>query len=71
MSRSTPPAANQKTAALTITSRGASFWRCGLAFSAAPRVIPVSALTEDQVATLRAEPQLIVVDTEAEISPAA
>ncbi len=50
--------------ALKIVSRPESFRRAGYAFTGAATTIPLADLTDDQVAALRAEPQLVVVDTE-------
>jgi hypothetical protein len=56
------PAAGPADRGLQIVSRPASFWRCGRQFSAEPTVIALSELSEDEVATLKAEPMLAVAE---------
>lgn len=58
-------AANVPQPALRIISRRESFWRAGHQFSLQARTLLLSELSHDQVRRLKAEPQLIVVETEA------
>lgn len=44
---------------LQVTSRPASFRRAGFVFTAEARVIPLSDLTEEQVAQIQADPNLV------------
>jgi len=50
--------------ALRIVSRRESFWRAGYQFGLQARTLLVSELTEAQVKRLKAEPQLVVVETD-------
>lgn len=60
-----PKAAGPATAGLKITSRSENgFRRCGRAFGPDGTVVPMSELTEDEVETLKAERQLVVVEVE-------
>lgn len=51
------------TPSVTITARRDGFRRCGLAHSARPVVYAAGYFSDDQLAVLRAEPELVVVDT--------
>lgn len=52
--------------AVKVTSRSprGSFWRAGREWSAEPTTVPVSELTKDQLAAVRAESMLVVENTE-------
>lgn len=50
--------------ALRIIGRRESFWRAGFQFGLQARTLLLAELTEDQVKRLKAEPQLVVVETE-------
>lgn len=54
----------QTTAVLMISSKGESFRRCGFGFTREPIGIAMDALTEEQIETLRNEPNLIVQEGE-------
>lgn len=56
--------AGPETRGLKIVARPASFRRCGRQFSGEPTVIPLSELTNDEVAQLQAEPQLVVTEVD-------
>jgi hypothetical protein len=47
---------------LKIVARKDSFRRCGRVFGAEPTVISLADLSEDDVTTLKDEPQLVVVE---------
>ena len=55
----------QPTPSVTITARREGFRRCGIAHSAQPVVYPAEYWSDDELDALRAEPNLIVVDTPA------
>lgn len=60
---------NQKTAGKTIAglrvvAKTAGFRRAGRAWSDKPTEVPVSEFKREQLAQLRADPGLIVIDTE-------
>lgn len=61
----TTKASTEPQPALRIISRRESFWRAGHQFGLQARTLLLSELSEDQVARLKAEPQLVVVETEA------
>ncbi len=56
--------AGPATKGLQIVSRPPTFMRCGRAFSAEARVIPLSELTDDEVTRLKNEPQLVVSEVD-------
>lgn len=55
----TKKAAGAATEGLKVTSRPATFRRAGHSFSAEPRVIPLSELTEEQVSQIEGDPSLV------------
>jgi hypothetical protein len=60
-------AAGPATKGLRITSRSEKgFRRCGRAFGPDGTVVPLSELTEEEVDTLKAERQLVVVEVDIE-----
>ncbi|HTF96504.1 MAG TPA: HI1506-related protein [Cellvibrio sp.] len=46
--------------ALFISSRGESFRRCGFRFNKEPTGIALDCLSDEQIATLKADPNLVV-----------
>lgn len=60
-------AAGAATEGLRVVSRPATFRRAGYNFSAEPRVIPLSELSEEQVALIEGETNLVA--TRVEIKP--
>jgi hypothetical protein len=50
--------------ALSVVSPGGAFRRAGRQFGPVPTLIPLSELSKDQIAALRAEPLLVVKDAE-------
>ena len=51
---------------LRVVARTEGFRRAGYAFGAEPRHVPLADLKPEQIAALKAEPQLVVVDDEIE-----
>lgn len=47
---------------ITVTAKRPGFRRAGRAWPGEPTTVPLSALTADQIAALRAEPMLVVQD---------
>lgn len=55
---------------LRITARRDGFRRAGRAWTVAPQDVPADTLSDDQLAALRAEPMLTVIEIPAEKTPA-
>lgn len=53
-----------KTKVLQIRAKGERFRRAGLTFGREPAVLKLSDVSKDQVAALKAEPQLVVEEVE-------
>lgn len=51
--------------ALHVVAKTNSFWRCGRQFGPAPTIIPISELTKDELARLKAETMLVAVEVDA------
>jgi len=65
MAKNATRAAGPADKGLKIVSRSLQgFRRCGREWTAEGTTVPLSELSEDEVAQLRAEPQLVVVDVE-------
>jgi hypothetical protein len=60
----------QKIPALRITARREGFRRAGRAWSTAPDEVPASEFSAGQIAALKAEPLLLVVDIDLDARPA-
>lgn len=52
---------------LRVSAQRASFWRCGRRWTSEPIELPIDTLTTGEVATLRAEAQLVVEDIDLDI----
>lgn len=61
----------KKVKVLQVTSKRPSFRRAGFEFGPEAVTLEVANLSKDQVAALKAEPNLVVVEGEAEIGEAA
>lgn len=67
MATKNPKAAGPATKGLRIVARSdKGFRRCGRAFGPEGTTLPLSELTEDEVATLKDEAQLVVVEVDIE-----
>jgi hypothetical protein len=64
-------AAGAATEGLKVTSRPPTFRRAGYAFSAEPRVIPLSELSEEQLALIEADTSLVSQRVAIEVDAAA
>jgi hypothetical protein len=62
-------AAGAATEGLRVVSRPATFRRAGINFSAEPRVIPLSELTDEQVAQIEGEINLVATRVPIEPEP--
>jgi hypothetical protein len=62
--------ANKKVQVLQVTAKRAGFRRAGIAFGPETVTLPVAALSKEQVAALKAEPMLVVVEGTTEIEAA-
>jgi hypothetical protein len=56
-----------KTAVLQIHSKRPSFRRAGMQFGSEPVIVPVKSLKPEQIEALKAEPNLVVVEGEADV----
>lgn len=56
---------------LRVVSKAEGFWRAGRAWSAQSVDVPVSDFTKAQLAQIKAEPKLVVVDIDIEVAAAA
>lgn len=61
----------KKVKVLQVTSKRPSFRRAGLEFGADAVTLELASLSKDQVAALKAEPYLVVVEGETEVGEAA
>lgn len=52
---------------IRVTAKSGKFRRAGLLFTAEPYDLVLSALTDQQVADIRNEPELVVVDIEIDL----
>lgn len=59
-------AKGKKVPALRVQAKAASFRRAGLTFGREEQVIALDKLTDEQVAAIKAEPMLAVIEDEAE-----
>lgn len=66
----TKAAKSVKVKVLRVVARAPSFRRCGYVFGAEARHIPLSKLTDEQIAVLKKEPLLVATEDEIEM-PAA
>mgnify|MGYP000977604019 CR=1 FL=1 len=53
---------------IRVVSRPDSFRRAGFGFTSSPKDIAVADLSEEQLALIRGEPKLVVVDIDMEIA---
>lgn len=59
-----PPAKNEPVKALSVTSRVEGFRRAGRAWSGVATIVTLTELSDEQVAMLKSEPMLTVIEVE-------